>query len=158
MSQMELRSGSGNPAKSLGSPPSTSADSSFGATEEKLSSLVFGISLKHSSDDFRVWKLRLRSYIHERKPSLQAALQHEATDERIGAPTAMQFAAVLMPWLENDILLEYSRSMDMELNGIATLRRLEAHFATTAPVEDSPEELLIAALRCRRDKFSTWHC
>jgi hypothetical protein len=65
------------------------------------------------------------------------------------------FASLVLQWLTDDVIHEFSPSLDMERSGIAVLARLQDHFVDARPQPDSPEEVFHATMRLRRSDFKS---
>ena len=101
----------------------------------------------HSTfDQFRVWKIRFNAYITSNKPTLAPGTKPGdaavLTDERNA-----EFAAILVAWLDYEFILELSRVIDVEQDGISMFRHVCTHFTDTASSEPSPEERVYNAIR-----------
>jgi len=125
----------------------SSSSSSFKSTISQL-------SFQSSLDKFKIWDVRFFSYISSQKADLVHLLSDASAkpDEK----SSFAFSSLLIPFLADDIIEHFTMQLDLKKDGFRLYHLLHKRFAgETAETEQSGEELLLKALRRRRDDFSS---
>ena len=115
------------------------------------------ISMSSTKKEYKIWHLRFTASVRRRDPSLLHGSHSSRPDEAPSdSDSALNFSALLLPWLSDSVIEHFlAAGLDLSRQGADLLRSLERHFADSAPADDSPIEVLSAALRVQRRHFST---
>lgn len=138
----------------------SSSDSSFDHLPEMASSAdikhsIVQLSFHSSLEKFKIWDLRFYSYVAHHKSDLLPLLS-ASSDVRPDEKSAYAFSALLIPFLADDVVAHFTMQLDLKRDGHRLYQLLHKRFSgETAEPEPSSEELLLKALRRRRDEFPT---
>lgn len=139
---MELRS---SKSTSLGA-EKPSRDAADAVRDSPTQPAIAAITPHSTSDQFRVWKIRFNAFIKTHKPALAPGTK-PGDAAILSDELNAEFAAILVSWLDYDFLLELSRVVDVEQDGITMFRHVCTHFTDTTSSEPSPEERVYNAIR-----------
>lgn len=115
------------------------------------------ITMSSSKKEYKIWHLRFSASVRRRDPSLLHGSHSSRPDEApADSDSASIFSALLLPWLSDSVIEHFlGAGLDLSRQGAELLKSLERHFADSAPADDSPVEVLSAALRVQRRQFPT---
>jgi hypothetical protein len=116
---------------------------------------IVQLSFHSSLEKFKIWDLRFYSYVSHHKSDLLSLLS-VSPDVKPDEKSAYAFSALLIPFLADDVVAHFTMQLDLKREGHRLYQLLHKRFSgETAEPEPSSEELMLKALRRRRDEFPT---